>query len=305
MKKSLSLIGILLLSSILIACHDVSDDEVEETLSVEWNAAAKHVIISVPNLNGAEYINIFRKNSDDDEYNIGEIIPKKTSRISFIFYDELAANTKDGYTYRARYRLNDNYKYTSWSKAVIVSDSDFASEPSPVLAQSGTKEVILNYKTETSNLVLENGSIDIQPELLSAAEGGTCTQDFAGDYAVVLALKTESDAILVGMGTEKGKSVNEGKERPMVSILPLEYLEKELSVIGVLYQRVEPIYVDDDEEEGIEYTTVHWSTKTKIGLMVDDETAKNFTVKRPGTDESSYSYTVPVESERAVLALDF
>ncbi len=207
-----------------VSCKMAEEEKEIERPGV--SAQNNAIIISVPKIKNAKYVNIFRRTVTGsgssavygEKYNIGQITPDSgDSMISYTFQDSLVVNgTK--YQYALRYKLNSSYTTTGWSSETEAV-SAISAEPLPSIA-SGAK---LLFDSELKQLKLSGGAL--APSLSTVLD----------DYSLQIAMKNNKTSSLFKLPIPNGAGLADGDIIDLRSILSTDFFDKEITFIGFIY----------------------------------------------------------------------
>lgn len=289
--------NILILLSFSFAFISCSEEEEKEDCIITANpsSSSDEIIISAPYMEGLTYINIFRKIADSDKsYNIGQIITlaDKNKNMTYNFSDNLLVADID-FRYRARFLVNGIYQYSEWSDLVSTTKSDFTDLPK--VSVSGT-DVYFEFDNEKGILTLK-GATDASgndPELGYPTEGSFY------DFTICLAINNGNITRIFTV-TEEGKVLANDSTISLYSILNEAFYNKELSLKGVVLQKITETYEKNkDTTSALRYTTVQWSLPVDtipVKASKDKEKLETFVVKLSDSSENIYDYS-PLNSAR-------
>lgn len=293
MKKILSLLGLLLLCGIFCACSSSDDEETEKKLG--YYVSNGKVYLAIPSIEKTLYIKVYRKDLDGNINNVGQIKPATWNTLmSYTFADELTANKK--YKYMAVYYLLNGYDITDWTDEITVYGSSFANEPVPVI-QDG---VYFEYDSKTLRMQLKNGNICFpdkdknDAEDISRGDSDPEPEDDSlfKDFTLTLCFASGDDTTVIKLNDEH-KVYEQDEFLSMDSVLPNGYIGRQLSQIGLMYQRIETY--PPDSKDFILYKTVHWSLPAKIKISENGKILDPLVVSKHSSEESQFDYDKPIK----------
>ncbi|MDE5899107.1 MAG: hypothetical protein K2H09_07605 [Treponemataceae bacterium] len=263
---------------VLVSCTDEDKTVRVPDVQLQKNNT---VTIALARNENAKYINIFRKKDAEDDgaaINIGEIIPTdKDNLTAYQFVDQYFLKDEK-YEYAARYCFSDGYILTGWG----TWNSD---EP-----LSGTKsyswndfspDAYLEYNEETK--CLEVCGDDIPAVLDSDSKA-------ADDFSIVLVLSYAPDSntkktrtFAVNESGEISAGLAVGKVINLRSVLPQDFFDKPVSVVGMIGQKV-------DKSEN--YTMLFWSELQELPVKdVDGNVLADITIPFNSSADDMYDYS--------------
>lgn len=284
MKRIFNLFFALAICFSFAACTD-NDDE-QYIIDVHRPDDSMSVTVSVPYIEDMSYVNIFRKDSEDDIFNIAQIIPAaKNKNITYSFIDKFVLNGKK-YQYMARFRVNNAYKTTDWSDEVEISQTSpiYASgDPKPVLSND---DCYFSYDETTATLTL-----------ISESETGSGTislpteSDFS-EFNLELAVSNEDSATVIKLASAGADYTTDSTPVLLRSILPSDYFDRQISLKGVVCQFVSKKYqTDGDDTTPLRYTTVQWTAPLELRVKSEDKYVTSFRVDLKTSDDENYDFS--------------
>lgn len=273
MKKIISILTILFSALALFSCKNVEGSDAK--LDIQYNSTDKAFSISIPYIEDASYINVYRKDSTGDIFNIAQIIPS-TQKYSFLLIDSLLVD--ETYQYTARYKIFNEYKNIDWSDERDVTGSSYSDDPAPQVA-SGTW---FAYDEQNSNLSLGAGSIDFPAD------------NSLDDYNLCLIVSNGKDRTVFNLKLADGTGITTSTAPfGLTSLFTMGYINRPITIEGVVCQKIEKTYaVDGDSDTPLRYTTVKWSAPSDpITIKVDGTEVDSIKVLVDENDNGNYDYS--------------
>lgn len=276
MKKIISILTILFSALAFFSCKNVEGSDAKLDISCYPDATTtEYFSISIPYIEDASYINIYRKDSTGDIFNIAQIIPN-TQKYSFTLIDTLVVN--ETYQYTARYKIFNEYKNIDWSDERDVTGSSYSDDPAPQVA-SGTW---FSYDETNSQLSLGAGSISFP------------TDNSLDTYNLCLIVSNGKDRTVFKLPGSAGTGLTTSSE-PIVltSLFTMGYINRPITIEGVVCQKVKKEYsTAGDDTTTLRYTTVQWSAPSDpITIKVDGTEVDSIKVIVDENDNGNYDYS--------------
>ncbi len=294
MKRILNLFFIFAICFSFAACTN-SDDE-KYIIDVEKASDSMSVTVSIPYVEDMAYVNIFRKDSEDDVFNIAQIIPAtKNKNITYIFTDNLVLNGKK-YQYMARFRVNNSYETTDWSDEVEISQISpvyTSGDPKPVLSND---DCYFSYDETAATLTFVSEAADGIGSISLPTE-----TDFSG-FNLGLAISNEESATVFKLASGGVGYTTDSTPIFLRAILPTNYFDRSLVLKGVVCQFVSKKYqTENDDTTPLRYTTVQWTAPLDLRVKIKDDAVSSFVVASKSSDDENYDFTdIETSSSRAV-----
>ena len=291
MKKILKIFSAFSFLILLAACSEQDDNNYIIDVKIPDSAAQKSIIVSVPYVDGMDYVNIFRKD-DSDVFNIGQIIPASKNKMqTYIFEDALVLNDTE-YQYCARFKMNGSYKMTAWSDVVKISQATpvFVDDPKPEATgcyfSYDKKTGLLSLLPETEGI---SGSIDLPG-----------SGDFS-KFNLGLAISNGEISSVFSLASAGSSFTTDSASLSLRMILTSKFFNKPLSLKGVVCQLETKKYEkSDDSSSALRYTIVQWTAPLEITLKGDVDDSKNFTVEPFASDDENYDFSDIQDEDKSV-----
>ncbi len=293
MKRILNLFFALAICFSFVACTD-NDDE-QYIIDIHKSDDSMSVTVSVPYVENMSYVNIFRKDSEDDIFNIAQIIPAaKNKNMSYSFTDKLVLNGKK-YRYMARFRVDNLYKTTDWSDEVEISQT------SPIYASGDPKPVLSNddcyfaYDETSAALTFVSEADDGSGSISLPTES-----DFS-EFNLGLAVSNGDASTVLRLALAGSDYTTDSTAVFLRSILPSDYFDRQITLKGVVCQFVSKKYqTEGDDTTQLRYTTVQWTAPLELRVKIEDKDVDSFRVNLKTSDEENYDFSdTGAESSRA------
>lgn len=304
MKKFLFLFAAIAIFGSLVSCTDEEKEDTEVYI-IDVSPSSSSLIVSIPYVDGASYINIFRKSKTEASVNIGQIIPYYDNvNRSFVFEDRLVVQGAE-YSYSARYKIGYTSAVTGWSDFKKISGSGLTANPTAELSEV---DAYLRFEKETGLLSLRGSTPPVKVTV--PAPAAPATEGPLDAYHLGIAISNGTSATVYTLNPNaKGELTSDSTPVSLHSILSKSYFNVPLTVKGLIYELKTVKYEKDgDPKSKIRYTTVQWSLPKKIEVRIpkdggSDEKVQSITVALSTSDEKNYDYSdrALVVSEEPVL----
>lgn len=112
------------------------------------------------------------------------------------------------------------------------------------------------------------------------------------DFTLTLCFASGDDTTVIKLNDEH-KVYEQDEFLSMDSVLPNGYIGRQLSQIGLMYQRIETY--PPDSKDFILYKTVHWSLPAKIKISENGKILDPLVVSKHSSEESQFDYDKPIK----------
>lgn len=259
MKKIL--LSIFTLSLLLISCNfTVEDTSLLNKPDIEETSAG--IGVRIPVLNATtQYINLYRRDVTDTNtgtnakiISLGILFPQVIgNQTSSYFFEDINIYKTHKYQYYVRYTDNDGISYTSAWSDVAKAKSGFDSEI-PLTYNTSTVKFSFNEKNQTLKI---HGTI-LPPGI----------PDFNENYVPVISVKSDTASEVFELG-----ELSEDEPINLRGILSSDFMDKEITIIGILGQKKE--YIDTTN-------TVQAKTKQVKRIIWTEPAEMNITGHKDG-----------------------
>lgn len=239
------------------------------------------ISISIPRQSSdTQYINLYRKDvaSDDDQIvNIGLLYPSalESTGTVYIFLDTMVVQNHT-YTYMARYCESDGYYPTEWSNEVTVTGG-YEETTSLKYKENGASFAVneTDYTLRLMGNILEPDIPDYEPMLI--VSNGTKTQVFKIENSKNGNVQdtdesdnTEADDDVDDDADSNEEKTNILQDNLIISLrgyLPGDFLNTDVTIIGIVGQKVEKSASDDPESQDTgSVKRIFWTEPTEIRI---------------------------------------
>ena len=226
------LISALLCLSVL-GCELKVEDEVELLPKPDVkNIDGRVTLIIQKNNSKTDYINIYRKDSKNDDV-IGVIYPKDLTSHdnTYDFVDKLVCNgTK--YKYKVRYHDSEGFHYSEWS-------DEYKVESSQIQGTYASTD-LLTYGLSATNTKLSFSETDFTLKVINGSiTAPTAITGFSTNYIPALVIKTSSDIRAFEIKDNPGDFLDGSESISLRGFLPNDFKDKDITIVGIIGQTKE------------------------------------------------------------------
>ncbi len=223
-----------------------------------------------------KYINLYRREKKSEQVsNIGILFhPQALVNEKNYIYDDTLVQVNHSYDYRARYKINGKYYFTDWSDTIEIKDGIKACAEDDKLTYQVGSDAKLIFKDTDYTLTID----------------GTIAPPTFDDFSIKNfkpVLVFQSDKLTQAFPID---SIAHNTQISLRGTLPPEFLDTQISVKGIVGQRI--VLVDEkDTSEDPEKKMIIWTEPAKIKVQGAGK-SETFTIpSQSGTAGMDYSDT--------------
>ena len=255
----------------------IEDSELYDKPGV--NLTSKQLTVIIPKVNtDTNYVNVYRRDKANDTIiNIGLLyhpLALENDKKNYIYHDE-NVKKEHSYEYRVRYNIKGNYYLSEWSDAVYIEeDYDFYDDDDTIT---------FSYDTKTDNPYLLFEKTDNTLTIKGNIYAPTFSSYTADGYTPMLIIKSSKATQAFEIS-----SITNDTQIPLIGLLPLSFLDTDLTIEGIVAQKI--IYDDPDKaEEDRQIKEVIWTEPSSITIQGVGSSKKIHVTSQTGSDGLDYS----------------
>ncbi len=254
MKKGTSFIYITVSILCLMLCTcKLSLEDTELFQKPDLDLSNRQVTLIIPKLNNStDYINIYRKQSNNDDEVVGLIFPKDlpSGDSTYRFIDDLVVEGKK-YKYQVRYHDNKGFQYSHWTDEIKIQN----------ITNAYTESQELTYTVGSAKLTFS--SEDTKLQVTGTITAPSDIPNFSTEYTPALIIKTSDKTQVFDVSQD---FITGSDFVTLRGMLPLSFMDTPITIVGLIAQKKE--YVDPNETDETKRVIkfIRWTSLTSINI---------------------------------------
>ncbi len=247
MKKGTSFLTVISIICLVFCACKLSLEDTDLFDRPEVSIADHQISVFIPRLNNeTKYINVFRQEGNSTPVIIAVINQNALMDKNYLFIDELAQK-QHNYKYRVRYCDNSGYHYSKWSETKTIKNEDFAHDGSKSMKYDASS-AYFRYDKDEYTLTID-GTITapdftgfFDDEMADADDSDDLLKPFAYKPMLIVSNSEKTEAIQI-------KSTADDTVIPLRNILPMYFLDTDITIKGIIAKQNKYVKNDVDESE--------------------------------------------------------